>query len=95
NPLQFRMQIQGEGGMGKSKVIQTITESFASQNCIRMLMKAAYTGIAASIINRKTMHTIGKISLSDNKEMSQEVKEWLSVFWKDIRYLILDECSML
>ncbi|KAF8574050.1 hypothetical protein K439DRAFT_1373600 [Ramaria rubella] len=75
NPPQLLMQIQGEGGTGKSKVIQTVTEYFATQESCVMLLKAAYTGIAASIINGKTTHTIGKISLTDGKEMSQEAKE--------------------
>ncbi|KAF8579865.1 hypothetical protein K439DRAFT_1268395, partial [Ramaria rubella] len=95
NPPQLLMQIQGEGGTGKSKVIQTVTEYFATQESCVMFLKAAYTGIAASIINGKTTHTIGKISLTDGKEMSQEAREWLTVFWKDIKYLVLDESSML
>ncbi|KAF8576527.1 hypothetical protein K439DRAFT_1366972 [Ramaria rubella] len=31
NPLKLLMQIQGEGGTGKSKVIQTITDFFRTQ----------------------------------------------------------------
>ncbi|KAF8587741.1 hypothetical protein K439DRAFT_1248738, partial [Ramaria rubella] len=95
NPLQLLMQIQGEGGTGKSKVIQMVMEYFKHQHCEIMLVKAAYMGIAASIINGKMTHTIGKIFLTDNKEISQEAKEWLRGFWKPVKYLILDKSSML
>jgi hypothetical protein len=89
------MQIQGKGGTGKSKVIQTTTDFFVGQDCFIMLIKSVYTGIAASIINGKTTHTVGKISLSGDKVLSDEAKEWLIHFWKLIKYLILDKSSML
>ncbi|KAI0076307.1 hypothetical protein K474DRAFT_1555662, partial [Panus rudis PR-1116 ss-1] len=53
---QLLMQIQGEGGTGKSKVIQTITQFFHQRGVGRMLLKSAYTGIAASLIEGKTTH---------------------------------------
>ncbi|KZT03543.1 uncharacterized protein LAESUDRAFT_630904, partial [Laetiporus sulphureus 93-53] len=51
-----------EGGTGKSKVIQTITEQFKADNADTKLMKAAYTGIAASLIGGKMMHSAAGIS---------------------------------
>ena len=48
-PPPLRMIMYGEGGTGKSRVIQTITESFAARGVSRMLVKAAYTGVAASL----------------------------------------------
>ncbi|OCH88800.1 hypothetical protein OBBRIDRAFT_695813, partial [Obba rivulosa] len=56
NPRQLLMVLYGEGGTGKSKVIQTITEDFVQQGAAHMLVKAAYTGIAASLIDGKTTH---------------------------------------
>ncbi|KAG1858186.1 hypothetical protein F4604DRAFT_1519565, partial [Suillus subluteus] len=55
-PPQLLMIIPGEGGVGKSKMIQTITENFRDRGVADMLVKAAYTGIAASIIDGKTLH---------------------------------------
>ena len=40
----LRMVLYGEGGTGKSRVIQTITEAFATRGVSHMLIKAAYTG---------------------------------------------------
>lgn len=57
-------------------------------------MKAAYTGIAASIINGKTLHIITLIPLNDHKQGAQTLKK-LAAFWKDKLYLIIDEKSML
>ncbi|KAG1830513.1 hypothetical protein EV424DRAFT_1267198, partial [Suillus variegatus] len=67
-PPPLRMIIHGEGGTGKLKVIQTITEYFAHNSAKNMLLKAAYTGVAASLIDGKTTHTITMISQRDSKK---------------------------
>lgn len=94
-PLQ--MLIHGEGGTGKSKVIQTVTEYFTQRGVKHMLLKAAYTGMAASLIDGKTTHTIAMISNRDDNKgtISAETKAKLQVFWKHIWYLIIDEMSMI
>ncbi|PCH45154.1 hypothetical protein WOLCODRAFT_43426, partial [Wolfiporia cocos MD-104 SS10] len=53
----LRMIVHGEGGTGKSKVIQTVTDYFAQRGVKHLLMKAAYTGVAASLIDGKTTHS--------------------------------------
>ncbi|CUA71576.1 Structural maintenance of chromosomes protein 4 [Rhizoctonia solani] len=93
---QMLMLLMGEGGMGKSKVIQTITQEFASRGVLHTLVKSAYTGIAASLIDGKTTHQIAGITVGKKDQtLSVEARKRLAVFWKDIRYLIIDECSML
>ena len=57
-PPQLLMIIPGEGGVGKSKTIQTITVNFVRRNVGNWLAKGAYTGIAASIIDGKTLHAL-------------------------------------
>src|SRR5882762_2340476 len=57
-------------------------------------MKAAYTGVAASLIDGKTTHIIGMISTS-GQPMSDETKAKLQKFWKYFIYLIIDEISMI
>ena len=47
--------IHGEGGAGKSKVIQTTTEYFSHRAARYMLTKAAYTGVVSSLIDGKTI----------------------------------------
>lgn len=93
----LRMVIHGEGGTGKSRVIQTITKMFKARGVPSWLLKAAYTGIAASLINGETLHNIGSIPIdqSKGKAMSDEKKQKLQQFWQSYQYLIINECSML
>ncbi|KIN95181.1 hypothetical protein M404DRAFT_61517, partial [Pisolithus tinctorius Marx 270] len=91
---QLHMIIPGEGGVGKSKTIQTISENFAWRGIGGMLVKAVYTGIAASVIDGKTLHNIGMIPLNGGKQSAQTMKK-LEDYWHDKSYLIIDEMSML
>ena len=91
----LRMVMYGEGGTGKSRVIQTITEMFITCNAAHMLMKAAYTGVAASLVNGKTTHVIASLSLNSKGSVTDASKKKLQDFWRNIRYLIIDEYSML
>ncbi|CAK5270204.1 unnamed protein product [Mycena citricolor] len=90
----LRMLIHGEGGTGKSKVITKATQAFRNRGVSSWLIKAAYTGVAASLIDGKTTHVIGGISLKA-KKMSDATRSKLQDFWKTRRYLIIDEVSML
>ena len=95
NPPPLRMLILGEWGTGKSKVIQTITEYFAHRGVVHILLKAAYTGAAASIVDGKTTHTIAMVSAGKDTSLSNESKAKLQQFWQHISYLVIDELSML
>ncbi len=92
-PHQLRMVVHGEGGTGKSRVIQTVTDYFRSRGVEYMLMKTAYTGIAASLIGGRTIHSTGKISIS-GRPMSDSTKSAMAETWRNIAYLIIDEISM-
>ena len=63
-PLPLRMIILGEGGTRKLKVIQTVTKYFIQKGAKSLLLKAAYTSVAASLIDGKTTHVIGFVSTS-------------------------------
>ena len=93
-PPQLLMFIPGEGGVGKSKLIQTMTRSFESRGKSQWCVKGAYTGIAASLIDGKTLHVLGGIPVRGGKQSAQTLKR-LRTFWKDKHYLIIDEVSML
>ncbi|PSR82813.1 hypothetical protein PHLCEN_2v5967 [Hermanssonia centrifuga] len=82
NPPPLRMILYGEEGTGKSKVIQTISEEFVARGTQSMLMKAAYTGVAASLIDGKTTHTIAALSVKrkDAETVSDGVKNRLQAF---------------
>lgn len=90
---QLLMQIQGEGGTGKSMVIQTVTRVFEAKGHRNLLLKGAYTGIAASLIDGKTTHVIGMIPLRGGT-LSEEGRKRLAEMLRDVSYLVLDECSM-
>ncbi|KAI6116457.1 hypothetical protein F5141DRAFT_1213054 [Pisolithus sp. B1] len=92
-PPTLQMIIPGEGGVGKSKTIQTITEDFQRQGLAHILVKGAYTGIAASMIDGKTLHVLGMIPLN-GRPQSAKVQKKLTDFWQTKDYLIIDEISM-
>jgi len=95
-PPPLRMILYGEGGTGKSRVIQTITESLAARGVSHMLVKAAYTGVVASLVDGKTTHVIAGLSLgSKGAGVSDASKKKLQDFWREVQYLIIDEYSML
>ena len=100
SPLPLRMVTYGEGGTGKSKVLQTISTAFKAQHQEHILLKAAYTGSAASLVNGKTTHIVGGISMSlsqfdGEKTISDEARCKLQHLWQDYQYLAIDEMSML
>lgn len=92
-PNQLLMIIAGEGGVGKSKTIQSITGNFERRQVADLLAKSAFTGIAASIVDGKTLHVVAQIPLNGHKR-SQKANKRLSKFWKKKLYLIIDEMSM-
>lgn len=47
-PPQLLMLLVGEGGTGKSKVIQTVTAEFERRGLAHLLLKSAYTGTYTS-----------------------------------------------
>ena len=92
-PPQLRMFIPGEAGVGKSKTVQTVTANFISRGVGAILVKGAYTGIAASAIDGQTLHFIAMIPLNGAKQSAQTIKA-LETYWHDKHYLIIDEISM-
>ena len=95
SPPPLRMVLYSEGGTGKSRVIQTVTESFVARGVSHMLVKAAYTGVAASLVDGKTTHVIAGLSLGSKDGVTDALKKKLQDFWQEVQYLIIDEYSML
>jgi len=54
------MVLYGEGGTGKSRVIQTVMDTFEARGSKHILVKAVYTGVAASLVDGKTSASRGK-----------------------------------
>jgi PIF1-like helicase len=93
-PQQLLMIIPGEGGVGKTKVVQSIVRNFHLHGVDEWCVKGAYTGIAASLINGKTLHVLAGIPIRGGKQSAQ-TKKRLREYWRTKRYLIIDEISML
>lgn len=95
DPEPLLMIVSGEGGVGKSKVIQTITALFESLNVKHWLRKAAYTGVAASLIEGQTLHTLTSLPRSKRaQDQSPETIARLSRTIGGAKFLIIDEISM-
>ncbi|KLO06660.1 hypothetical protein SCHPADRAFT_801465, partial [Schizopora paradoxa] len=90
---QLLMFVPGEGGVGKSMVIQTITKLFESAGASHLLSKAAYTGIAASVIDGGTLHSTCRIPQNNGKQSAASERKLESV-WAPKKYFIIDEISM-
>jgi len=93
SPQPLRMIMYGAGGTGKSRVIQTVTKMFRERGVSLLLIKAAYTGIAASLIKGKMTHYIGQISFQEMEKTSKETRKKLEEIWKHATYLIIDGYS--
>jgi len=57
NPPQLLMIIHEQGGTGKTCLLQAITTLFSDMQCTNMLAKTALSGVAASQIGGKTIHS--------------------------------------
>ncbi|KAF5331108.1 hypothetical protein D9619_005958 [Psilocybe cf. subviscida] len=88
---QLLMHVSGVGGTGKSHVINSIVELFTNLGIRNQLALGAPTGIAAVLIGGQTLHSLAQLT-PGRKAKSMER---LTSAWKDVRYLIIDEVSMI
>ncbi len=93
-PSRLLMQLTGEGGTGKSKVIQMVTEAFEKLGAHMRLLKGAYTRIAACSIRGATLHSLCGVPVR-GKQPSMATLSKLVIVWQNIWYLIIDEYSMI
>ncbi|KAJ3455084.1 hypothetical protein MRS44_013684 [Fusarium solani] len=92
----------GEGGTGKSRVIEALTELFASKGISHRLLMTATSGVAAARINGVTIHSA--CGVQPNASGNGNVDDGSTVTyvdgdarrkWKEKWLLIIDEVSML
>ena len=99
NPKQLLMLVHGPGGTGKSKITDFITQTVATCGDGKWLKKGAFTGIAASLIGGRTIHLLTKMSIkksnSDVDVVAAHRSAKLQQLWADIKYLIINEISMI
>ncbi|KAG2750955.1 hypothetical protein P692DRAFT_20727611 [Suillus brevipes Sb2] len=61
DPPQLLMVIHGQGGTGKTRLLQAITKMFCDAGCAERLAKTALSGVAACQIGGKTLHSWGTL----------------------------------
>ncbi len=63
NPPQRLMIVHGQGGTGKSALLNAISSTFDDLHASSLLAKTATSGVAASIIGGQTLHMWGALPL--------------------------------
>ena len=87
---QLMLYIGGVGGTGKSHLINAIVMLFSRLGRRGELLLGAPTGIAAVLIGGSTLHSL--VMVTPNGASTDLAS--LGAIWKDVRYLIIDEISM-
>ncbi|KID78679.1 ATP-dependent DNA helicase PIF1 [Metarhizium guizhouense ARSEF 977] len=101
--------IGGEGGTGKSRIIEAIVELFARRGAENRLLVTATSGTAAARINGITIHSACNLSVEQRSAWtssklngmdtsgpgSRFVSGQSRMDWQDKQLLIIDEVSML
>ena len=102
NPRQILMMVIGQGGTGKSTLLNAITTSFIHRDVPHLLAKTAMSGVAASLIGGSTLHLWAGLPV----QRLPQGDEWMAKSRKDIRmrreknvgvpiWLAIDEMGML
>ena len=96
---QLLMGIFGEGGTGKSRIIEAIHDWFNLINQAQRLIITATTGAAAVKINGSTLHSAVGIPVESGDREQQikvaRVTDKQLLKWKELDYIIVDEVSMM
>lgn len=101
NPKQLLMSVTGQGGTGKSTMLNAITETFRKLGVSQLVKKTALSGVAASLIGGTTLHWFAglptqKIPQSDvwPDNSSKTMKDRRANNIRPIQYLAIDEAGM-
>lgn len=100
-PPQRLMIVHGQGGTGKSELLNAITHSFDKLGASHLLARTAMTGVAASIVNGQTLHSWAALPA-----ISPGTTKWITHPSKTVEkrrthniaptlWLTIDEMSML
>jgi GTPase SAR1 family protein len=101
-PPQLLMAVFGQGGTGKSTLLNAISISFENRRVSQLLAKTAMSGVATSLIGGSTLHWWAGLP---TRQLPQG-NEWMSKSGKDIKacriqnitdllWLSIDETGML
>jgi hypothetical protein len=91
----LRMYLGGQGGTGKSRVIDALRDFFVGIGQSRRFRLSSFTGVAARNISGMTLHAA--LMLGDgifSSARSSKSKQDLMAMWEGVDYLFIDEISM-
>ncbi|KAF9005688.1 hypothetical protein BDQ17DRAFT_1240074, partial [Cyathus striatus] len=91
---QLRMYLGGQGGTGKSQVINCLRHYFTSLNQVRRFRLTSFTGVAAQNILGMTLHAALSLNQSNKNGFSTKAQRDLVAMWEGVDYLFIDEVSM-
>ncbi|KAF5343263.1 hypothetical protein D9757_015149 [Collybiopsis confluens] len=95
NADPLRMFLGGEGGTGKSHVINALRVFYERQGEGRRFRLASYTGVAAKNISGMTLHSALNLAQStSSRPLSSKSSAELMAMWSGVDYLFIDEISM-
>ncbi|KAF5128332.1 ATP-dependent DNA helicase pif1 [Metarhizium anisopliae] len=97
-PSQLLLHVDGGGGTGKSYLINLLSAHLQAAAAGRgtPVWRAARTGVAGNQISGTTLHSLLHLPINkDFKPLSAVDKAQLQKKLRDIKYLIIDEKSML
>ena len=101
NPPQRLMIVHGEGGTGKTSLLNAIAKTFDALQSSHLLAKTATSGVAASIIGGQTLHSWAALPITTPRSdkwithPSREINARRKNNMGDILWLTIDEMSML
>jgi hypothetical protein len=100
-PKQLLMIVMGQGGTGKSTLLNALTTTFDKHNASHLLGKTAMSGIAASLIGGTTLHWYGGLPPQMNPQSdiwpensSKYIKDRRAKNLQPIEWLAIDEMGM-
>jgi hypothetical protein len=88
------MAIFGEGGTGKSRVIEAVRSWFTVLNRQHELVVTSLTGVAAFNIRGSTLHSALGIKV-EKEDIDRKMTDSKKREWFDRNYLVVDEVSMI
>ena len=101
NPPQRLLIVHGQGGTGKSALLNAISSTFEELGASHLLANTATSGVAASIIKGQTLHSWAALPIftpRSDRWITHPTKEVLARRKKNmgnVLWLTIDEMSML
>ncbi|KAK0493771.1 DNA helicase Pif1 like protein, partial [Armillaria luteobubalina] len=94
HPKALHMFLNGQGGTGKSRLINALHAYFNLKNKSHRFRLTSYTGVAACNISGMTLHAALSIYQQSKHGNRLKTNHDLVSMWQGIDYLFVDEVSM-